>query len=270
MSDWKDWKSHCGWYQILYVRQLEHPPVTGFTAPLLGEKHIYEAMSVKGEQGGSGGGVKDERKTEGEMWARECERGRWMHMQRVELSIRLRSLSSFLSCSLFLQFPLIHWSQFGGSSAVNSSLSPQFEVILWTAAFLRTFLDYPPSLSGATGAVCRLQRALSISPPVLWEWWGGSGIGSWMRVGPSVLSHSTSWEGGPSKRVGGGREAWGRGVSERTRGGEAPAGRRMVMPAPRAPVVLLLCRLRVIQARPCLSSTWASQEGCPALCSTAL
>lgn len=39
------------------------------------------------------------------------------------------------------------------------------------------------------------------------------------------------------------------------RSGEAPAERRMVMPAPRALVVLLLHRLRVIPAQPCLSST---------------
>lgn len=39
----------------------------GFTASLLREKHIYEEMSVKGEQGGSGGGVRDERETGGEM-----------------------------------------------------------------------------------------------------------------------------------------------------------------------------------------------------------
>lgn len=43
--------------------------------------------------------------------------------------------------------------------------------------------------------------------------------------------------------------------SEQTGREEAPAGRRMVMPAPRASVVLLLYRLRVIQAQPCLSST---------------
>lgn len=42
---------------------------------------------------------------------------------------------------------------------------------------------------------------------------------------------------------------------ERERSGEAPAERRMVMPAPRALVVLLLHRLRVIPAQPCLSST---------------
>lgn len=33
----------------------------GSTAPLPREKHIYEEMSVKGEQGGSGGGRGDER-----------------------------------------------------------------------------------------------------------------------------------------------------------------------------------------------------------------
>lgn len=32
----------------------------GFTTLLLREKHIYEEMSVKGEQGGSGGGVRDD------------------------------------------------------------------------------------------------------------------------------------------------------------------------------------------------------------------
>lgn len=35
----------------------------GFTTPLLREKHIYEEMSVKGEQGGSGGRRGDERET---------------------------------------------------------------------------------------------------------------------------------------------------------------------------------------------------------------
>lgn len=52
-------------------------------------------------------------------------------------------------------------------------------------------------------------------------------------------------------------------------GGGALAGRRMVMPAPRAPVVLPPLLLCVLQAQPRLLSTWASQEGCPAPCSTA-
>lgn len=39
------------------------------------------------------------------------------------------------------------------------------------------------------------------------------------------------------------------------RGGESPAKRRMVMPAPRVLDVLLLHRLRVIETQPRLSST---------------
>lgn len=57
------------------------------------------------------------------------------------------------------------------------------------------------------------------------------------------------------KKVGCGERGGRERSSEWTRGGEAPAGRRMVMPAPRALVALLLCRLCVIQTQPCLSST---------------
>lgn len=81
--------------------------------------------------------------------------------------------------------------------------------------------------------------------------------------GGAFLNESWNWRvvpqhllrrGDVQKVVGGGRGGRKKG-SEQTRGGEAPAGRRMVMPAPRASVVLLLYRLRVIQAQPCLSST---------------
>ena len=42
--------------------QLEHLLLAGFTASLLrGEAYLHEDLSVKGEQGGIGGGVEDER-----------------------------------------------------------------------------------------------------------------------------------------------------------------------------------------------------------------
>lgn len=100
---------------------------------------------------------------------------------------------------------------------------------------------------------CLQTPACSRSP--LWERFGGWG---------GFLNESLDWRlvpqhllrRGNEQKVGGLGERGGRQRgSDWTRGGEAPTGRRMVMPAPRAPVVLLLYRLRVIQAQPCFSST---------------
>lgn len=70
-----------------------------------------------------------------------------------------------------------------------------------------------------------------------------------MQRGGGGSESGTVWKDGWEQARGEG----GGGGGER---GGAPAGRRMVMPAPRAPVVLpLLLLLRVFQAQPCLVST---------------
>lgn len=104
--------------------------------------------------------------------------------------------------------------------------------------------------SSATGAVFRHQRApLSGSG-------GGVGWGGILTQsqGCCVVPQNLQIRGKPAKTAG-----WvGSGVAGR--GGRSKRRverlrRRMVMPAPRALVVLLLRRLRVIQAQSCLSST---------------
>lgn len=95
--------------------------------------------------------------------------------------------------------------------------------------------------------------ACSVSP--LWERWGGWG-GFLNESRDLLVVPQHLLRRGNAQTVGGrGERGFRQRGSEWTRGEEAPAGGRMVMPAPRALVVLLLYRLCVIQAQPCLSST---------------
>lgn len=179
-----------------------------------------------------------------------------MRMQRVELSIRQFPPSSFLSCFLFSQFPLIHiaghiCSHFHSSAFV--SLVTQ--LIHWTAAPLCTvfpifFMDYHPFCQQCNRG-CLQTRACT----PFWEWWGG-GVGGDPDLEPGLLCCPTKPrdKGQTCKSCGGvGSGVAGRGGRSKRR--VERLRRRMVMPAPRALVVLLLRRLRVIQAQSCLSST---------------
>lgn len=159
-----------------------------------------------------------------------------MRMQRVEFSIR-----QFLSLLLFLPATdgKVRLQAFHFFSALN-------QLITWTAAPVWTILPLsavqqgPPSdtsvptlpaLGGERGGAFLNER---------WDW----------RVVPRRLLR----RGNVQRVLGGGRGGRQR-VSRWTRAEEAPARRRMVMPASGAPVVLLMCRLLVIQAQPCPSST---------------
>lgn len=133
-----------------------------------------------------------------------------MRMQRVELSIRQFPPSSFLSCFLFSQFPLIHiaghiCSHFNSSAFV--SLVTQ--LIHWTAAplctvfpiFLWTIILFA---SSATGAVFRHERApLSGSG-------GGVGWGGILTQsqGCCVVPQNLEIRGKPAKAAGGWEAGW--------------------------------------------------------------
>lgn len=111
-------------------------------------------MSVKGEQGGSGGGVRNE----GEKCEHVNPRGRLMCAQRVEFSIRLFPLSSFLSYTLFSLEPgRCHSITLPFFLAVNPELLLSFGLF-----YLWAYRSYNRS-SFQTQAVPRL---------FYWEVWG--------------------------------------------------------------------------------------------------
>lgn len=147
-----------------------------------------------------------------------------MRMQRVELSIRQFPPSSFLSCFLFSQFPLIHiaghiCSHFHSSAFV--SLVTQ--LIHWTAAPLCTvfpifFMDYHPFCQQCNRG-CLQTRACT----PFWEWWGG-GVGWDPDLEPGLLCCPTKPrdKGQTCKSCGGGGKRGGRQRgSKQTKGGEA-------------------------------------------------
>lgn len=133
-----------------------------------------------------------------------------MRMQRVELSIRQFPPSSFLSCFLFSQFPLIHiaghiCSHFHSSAFV--SLVTQ--LIHWTAAPLCTvfpifFMDYHPFCQQCNRG-CLQTRACT----PFWEWWGG-GVGWDPDLEPGLLCCPTKPrdKGQTCKSCGGWEAGW--------------------------------------------------------------
>lgn len=188
-------------------------------------------MSVKGEQGGSGGGARND----GEKCKHVNARGRLMCTQRVEFSIRQFPLASCLSYTLFsLQLGRCHSITFAFFSPVN-------RLIARAAALIRTILP----LSNNIGALFRQGCSLALLLGALGLFLNGC------RDQGVILKHLLKRGNVPKVERTGRRQ---KGL-EWTRGGEAPAKRRMVMPAPRALDVLLLYRLRVIQTQPRLSST---------------
>lgn len=164
-------------------------------------------------------------RNEGEKCEHVCVRGRLMRMQRVEFSIRQFPPSPPLSYSLLALDRKVSFQRF--------CFFPGCEFTDGQLCCSR--LDYSTSI---TGALFRPGSRLPLST-------GRSGLffhGCWDQG--VTLTHLLKR--GNVQKV----------ERQETKGsGEAPAERRMVMPAPRVLDVLLLYRLRGVQTQPRLSST---------------
>lgn len=177
-----------------------------------------------------------------------------MRMQRVELSSRQFPQSSFLSCFLTVSPDPHRWAHLQSFPlfcfCLTCNSADPLDCCASQYSFSNFFMDYHPFCQQCNRG-CLQTRACT----PFWEWWGG-GVGWDPDLEPGLLCCPTEPldKGQTCKSCGGvGSGVAGRGGRSKRR--VERLRRRMVMPAPRALVVLLLRRLRVIQAQSCLSST---------------